>query len=260
MTEIIGSDSHVDEQLLGLHYMDALDPAESDVIHQHLQACPECHARAEEIIDAVAALALLGTDDAVPGTPEPVAAPIAAPVPVAPVRRGNAAVRPAGRTGSTRPGSARPGERTRRPGRIGKILQASSLLALVLFVAGLGLTALLRSVQGETTSVRTASAEATDGTTGATASVTVSSQDDDSVTITATVTGLRDGTAYILHAVTSDSTTREVVRWTGTPTVQEVSGDLPVRIGDLSFFTVSVVDGGPVVSVYLPDVPVAPTR
>ncbi|MFI7539814.1 zf-HC2 domain-containing protein [Actinoplanes sp. NPDC049599] len=256
MAEIIDSGAHVHQELLGLHFMDALDPAESDVIHRHLEDCPACRARADEVIDTVAALALLGTDDVDPGTPAPVATPVAA----APARRPGGPVRPSGRAGSTRPSSSRPGEKARRSGRTGKLLQAGSLLALVLVVAGLGLATLLRSPQGEPTPVRTAAAVATDDTTGASASVAVASEGEDGVRIRATVSGLREGTAYVLHAVTSDSTTGEVVRWTGTSAVQEVSGYLPVRIGDLSFFTVSLADGGPVVSVYLPGVPVAPTR
>jgi anti-sigma factor RsiW len=248
VAEIIGSDAHVDPETLGLHYMDALDPAESDTIHRHLEECPACQARAEEVIDTVAALALLGTDEVVDETPAPVQAP-------APAPRSSGPVRPAGRSDSTRPGT-----KSRRSGRTGKLLQAGSLLALVLVVAGLGLATLLRSPQGEPTPVVTAAAVATDDTTGASASVVVSGEGSDSVTIRATVSGLREGTAYVLYAVTSDSATGEVTSWTGTTAVQEVSGQLPVRIGDLSFFTVSEAGGGPVVSVYLPGVPVAPTR
>jgi hypothetical protein len=248
MADIIGSDAHVDQELLGLHYMDALDPAQSDVIHQHLEECSACRAQADEVIDTVAALALLGIDDVVTGT---AATPPPAPA-RAPARSGTGPVRPSGRGGSTRPGQKR--------GRAGKLLRAGSLLALVLVLAGLGLATLVRSPQGKPTPVVTAAAVATDETTGASASVMVTSEGDDGVTIRATVSGLREGTAYVLYAVTADSATGEVTRWTGTAAVQDVSGFLPVRIGDLSFFTVSLADGGPVVSVYLPGVPVAPTR
>jgi len=248
MADIIGSDAHVDQELLGLHYMDALDPAQSDVIHRHLEECSACRAQADEVIDTVAALALLGIDDVVTGT---AATPPPAPA-RAPARSGTGPVRPSGRGGSTRPGQ--------KKGRTGKLLRAGSLLALVLVLAGLGLATLVRSPQGKPTPVVTAAAVATDRTTGASASVMVTSEGDDGVIIRATVSGLREGTAYVLYAVTSDSATGEVSRWTGTAAVQDVSGFLPVRIGDLSFFTVSLADGGPVVSVYLPGVPVAPTR
>jgi hypothetical protein len=140
------------------------------------------------------------------------------------------------------------------------LLRAGALLALVLVVAGLGLATLVRSPQGGPTPIVTAAAEATDRTTGASASVTVSDEDDEGVTIRATVSGLREGTDYLLYAVTSDGGTQEVTRWTGTAAVQDVSGRLPVRLDDLSFFTVALAGGGPVVSVYLPGVPVAPTR
>jgi len=249
MADIIGSDAHVDQELLGLHYMDALDPAQSDVIHRHLEECSACRAQADEVIGTVAALALLGIDDVVPGT---AATPPPAP---APARGGTAPVRPSGRGGSTRPGQPKG-----RSGRTGKLVRTGSLLALVLVLAGLGLATLVRAPQGKPTPVVTAAAVATDGTTGASASVMVSSEGDDGVTVRATVSGLRDGAAYVLYAVTSDSATGEVSRWTGTAAVQDVSGYLPVRIGDLSFFTVSLADGGPVVSVYLPGVAVAPTR
>jgi hypothetical protein len=244
MADIISSEAHVDQEMLGLHYMDALDPAQSDVIHRHLEECSVCRAQADEVIDTVAALALLGIDDVVSGkaaTPRP-----------APARRGAGPVRPSGRGGSTRPGQPK--------GRTGKLLRAGSLLALVLVLAGLGLATLVRSPQGEPTPMATAAAVATDETTGASASVTVTGEGSDGVIIRATVSGLRDGVAYVLYAVTSDSTTGEVSRWTGTAAVQDVSGFLPVRLGDLSFFTVSLADGRPVVSVYLPGVPVAPTR
>jgi hypothetical protein len=258
----IGSDAHVDEQLLGLHYMDALEPAESDVIHQHLLACPECQAKADEVVDVVAALALLGTDETEPATPAPAAAPVAVPTPphVATVRPG--ADRAGRGRGSSRPssgrGSSRPGER--RPGRTANLVRAGSLLALVLVLAGLGLATLVGSPQATPTPVVTAAAVATDGTTGASASVAVAGDGDDGVTVRATVSGLRDGVTYVLYAVTSDGTTREVTRWTGTTAVQDVTGGLAVRLGDLSFFAVSELGGGPVVTVYLPGVAVAPTR
>lgn len=295
MADIIGSDAHVDQELLGLHYLDALDPAESDVIHQHLEQCPACQAQADEVIDTVAALALLGTDDLEPSStarPEsavrsesaaglefPARSETAvggesvgsaeAEVGVMPAERGNsAAFAASGKSGparngsgSVRParggGSTRPGEKRRRTG---KLLRTGALLALVLVVAGLGLATLVRSPQGGPTPILTAAAEATDQTTGASASVTVSDEDDDGVTIRATVSGLREGTDYLLYAVTSDGGTQEVTRWTGTAAVQDVSGRLPVRLDDLSFFTVALAGGGPVVSVYLPGVPVAPTR
>jgi len=247
VAEIVGRDAHVGEELLGLHYMDALDPAESDEIHRHLQECSACRAKAEQVCDVVAALALLGTDDAVPA-----AVPTATTTP-APARGGGPA-RPSGRGDSTRPGEKR------RRGRTGKLLRAGSLLALVLVVAGLGLATLLRSPQVQPTPVVTAAAAATDETSGASASVVVSSSDGNGVTIRATVSGLRESTAYILYAVTSDGQTREVTRWTGSSAVQDVSGYVPVRLGDLSFFTIALGNGGPVVSVYLPGVAVAPTR
>lgn len=258
MTAKAGSGTHIDHELLGLHFMDALDPAESDVVHGHLQVCGACSALADEVCDTVAALALLGTDEAVVPSrtrPEPVAA--ASPSPRRPTRSRpvDGPVQPVRRGGSTRPGPSRG-----RSSRARKLLQVGVLLALVLFLAGLGLTTLLGSPQGTSTPMTTAAAVATDETTGASMSVIVSSDESDGSIITATVRGLRPGVPYILHAVASDGETREVTTWTGTPNVQTVSGWLPVRLVDLSFFTVSFVNGGPVVSVYLPGTQTAPTR
>ncbi|MET8280529.1 hypothetical protein [Micromonospora sp. NPDC005174] len=60
--------AHIGEEQLVLHYLGALDPARSDLIHCHLLVCACCQAHADEIVETVAALALLGEpDEAVAG-------------------------------------------------------------------------------------------------------------------------------------------------------------------------------------------------
>nr|WP_221383190.1 zf-HC2 domain-containing protein [Actinoplanes polyasparticus] len=55
-------EDHVPDDLLTQHFMDDLDPAESDVIHRHLEACASCDSRADKIAETMAALAALGDD------------------------------------------------------------------------------------------------------------------------------------------------------------------------------------------------------
>jgi hypothetical protein len=98
----------------------------------------------------------------------------------------------------------------------------------------------------------TAAAKATDTTSGASASVFLT-DGDQGVTIRATVSGLRSGTAYVLYASTFDGESRPVHHWTGTEAVEDVTAELDgIHLGDLSFFTISPEGGGVVVSVYLP--------
>ncbi|MFG1885229.1 hypothetical protein [Micromonospora sp. NPDC049102] len=55
--------AHIEEEQLVLHYLGALDPGRSDLIHRHLQVCACCQAHADEIVETVAALALLDEPD-----------------------------------------------------------------------------------------------------------------------------------------------------------------------------------------------------
>ena len=58
MIDDAGHDPHVDH-LLGLYYLDSLEPEQGDVIEGHLDACRTCRDRANETIETVAALALI---------------------------------------------------------------------------------------------------------------------------------------------------------------------------------------------------------
>jgi Putative zinc-finger len=241
-------DDHVEEELLGLHFLGELDPAHSDVIHQHLQGCATCRAGADEVVETLAALALLTGED--PPAADVAGHPLPAAVPAGPRRPGGGG---GGGPAGTGPGRRRPASRRLR------LAQAAGLLALVLVVAGLGITALVRG-PGEPggRAIVTAAASATDRTSGAGASVLLT-ETEDGVGVRATVSGLPAGTAYVLYAVTSDGQTHPVSRWTSTAAVREVSGELDgVRLKSVSFFTVSPESGGVAVSVYLPGAAGAP--
>jgi hypothetical protein len=279
VAEIVSGGVHVEEELLGLHFMDALQPAQSDEIHRHLEACAECRGKADDVIETVAALALLGVDESIPETgtvkpPAPAAAPEVAPSPAAPVApvakpaaeaghvvkkagatvTGASSTRPGpGRAGSSRPGSggrssAGPGRSSGRRGRLGKLLGASGLLVLALVVGGLGLSAYFRD-SGPTTKIEQVSArgQATTGT--ASASIVATPQETGGVLVTATVTGLQQDKNYLLYGVTTNGEIALITRWSGQPQVQEVKGSLPYAMEQISSFTVSTEDEQTVVAV-----------
>ncbi|MEU5785992.1 hypothetical protein [Micromonospora lupini] len=52
--------AHIEEERIALHYLGVLDPGESELIHRHLRVCACCRAHADDIVETVAALALLG--------------------------------------------------------------------------------------------------------------------------------------------------------------------------------------------------------
>ena len=62
MADIGGDEPHVTE-LLGLYYLDTLGPAEGALIEAHLPECAQCREMADQVIDTVAALALLSERD-----------------------------------------------------------------------------------------------------------------------------------------------------------------------------------------------------
>lgn len=216
---------HPEETTLGLHFLGELDPVTTNDVHQHLAACPPCRERADEVVDAVASLALLSLDDD--------------------QRKRHVAPGPLR--------SATPGGRARPRGRRRRLLRLGGLLALVLVVAGLGLGALLRGPSTGDPAVVTAAASAVDGRSGAEMSV-VATGGDKGVTVRATVSGLEAGTGYVLYAVTSDGQSRAVERWTGGTGVREIGGLLEgVVIDELEFLSVSRDPSGVVVTVHLPE-------
>lgn len=115
-----------------------------------------------------------------------------------------------------------------------------TLLALTLTVAGVSVRALLAPPAPgvQTVTVRTAVAAATDRDSGANLSVFVT-EERDRVTVRATLSGLDEGTGYRLYGYTFDGRQRPLVNWTGRDGVQELDGELPVRIADLSHFAVT---------------------
>lgn len=240
MAENVTGGVHVQEELLGLHFMDALEPAESKRIHEHLEGCPACQGRADEVCGTIAALALLETSaptdvDLSPPPTAPAGPPAAARRP----RRGSPG-RPPGRSSGRLP------DRRKRP--VGKLVYAGALLALTLVIGALGVTTFLRGPG--TGEIATVAAEGS-GSTGASASVHVAENTGGGVTVRTTVTGLEPGTPYVLYAATSDQQILEVARWNGTSEVQELEGHLPVPLGSLLSFTITLESGEPVVVVTL---------
>ena len=61
-----GGAGHVDEEQLTLHFLGELDYDRSDAVHRHIGSCPTCGARAEEIIEVMAALAFGAEPDDLP--------------------------------------------------------------------------------------------------------------------------------------------------------------------------------------------------
>lgn len=109
-----------------------------------------------------------------------------------------------------------------------------------LAVAGFSARALLapQAPAVQTATVRTAVASATDRDSGANLSVFLT-EERDRVTVRATLNGLDEGVGYRLYGYTFDGRQRPLVNWTGRSGVQEVDGELPVGIADLSHFAVT---------------------
>ena len=375
MADFAGDQPHV-AHLLGLYYLDSLDPSQGDGIERHLQSCAACRATAEETCEAIAALALLNDErdelldnygalnrrggaapapfarffgpetpgDSGPliqaGRPKDISNGSRPPVPAdldarpkpAPARPKPAELddpawqRPSGpdwgRPDGTipdgpvgplpaklaGPSAAPPAAKKpampaankpampvvskpampavnklvvnkppmpvggepdklrlvrrddlaspsaqRRPRRTRALVGAGALLTLVLAVGGLAVGALVNGMEQPPaeSKVVTAAATAADSTTGASVAVFVT-EHENNVNVRATVNGLRTGAGYRLRAVTTDGRTLAVVNWTGTGSVQDVTGDVPVRLAQLSYFTVTRPDNTAVVSVYLP--------
>ncbi|HEY3505722.1 MAG TPA: zf-HC2 domain-containing protein [Actinocatenispora sp.] len=187
----------------------------------------------------------------VPAAPEESAtAPAAAgdgPTGAGRVRSAAPATRPASRRPrSVRPGRSRPRRRTR--GLVG----IGSLVLVVLVSAGIFVGV---AVSGRHTdpqrhvAISLAATAAT--TTGATLSAVAVSHGD-GITVRAAVGGLRPGTRYQLVVVAADGDSHVVATWTASGQAREVTGEAPVAVSELAFFTVARADGTPVVSAAVP--------
>jgi hypothetical protein len=137
----------------------------------------------------------------------------------------------------------------RRPGRPGRglasrrtiaLARLGGLLVIAVALAVISANALLatRDDGSSTAAVLTAAATASDSATGADLSVFVTEQGG-AVAVRATLNGLHADVGYRLHGHTFDGLQRPVVNWTGRSGVQEVTGELPVGMADVSHFTVS---------------------
>jgi hypothetical protein len=249
-------DPHV-RSSLGLYLLGASGRREREAIERHLASCRACQAESDELGEVVAALALLSEEEGREiveqfGVPAPVSTQrTAGPAAAVATRPGPAATTSIRPGGSRRPASVRPpaGRRLDRR-RVRGLLGIAGLLVVVLLSAGVVLRLTVGGgggTGGPTPVDITLAATAADTSTGASVSV-IASGHDGAVTVRATVTGLHAGIRYRLYAVLSDARTRVVTSWTGAAAPQDVSGVLPVRVGDLSFFTVTLADSTPVVS------------
>ncbi|WP_328382021.1 zf-HC2 domain-containing protein [Micromonospora zamorensis] len=170
--------------------------------------------------------------------------PTAVPLPTRTARR--PVTHPAQRGFGRAPGIAHPddGQRVRRKRLLSRravtFAGLGALLMAALTVAGISARALLAPPAPgvQTNIVRTAVASATDRDSGANLSVFLT-EERDGVTVRATLSGLAEGTGYRLYGYTFDGRQRPLVNWTGRAGVQELDGELPVGIADLSHFAVT---------------------
>ncbi|WP_432838971.1 zf-HC2 domain-containing protein [Dactylosporangium sp. CA-092794] len=267
MTDSAG-DPHVRDSL-GLYLLGELAQQERDVVERHLATCPACQVEADELVEVLDALVLLSDEEGREvveafGVPVPAAMPVpstqrlssdVATVPAKPPRHPGAPpprVRPSGGRPAGRPSASRRRRLTPR-----SLLGLVSLALIVVISAGVFVGLTLSGPGSPPGPVDiTLAATAQDTTTGAHLSVLATGHDD-TVTIQATVTGLHHDTQYQLYVVTSDGKTHVVTTWTGSDAPQQISGEAAVSTADLSFFTVTLSDGTPVVSAYVKP---APTR
>lgn len=239
MVDSQSGEAHV-ELRLSAYLSGELDTAECDTVERHLAGCPACLAEADEIGTALAALLMLPEahrQEVVDGylaAPAGRAGPDCPQTPAAtPERRGSAAG-----TGPPR----RPGKRRRR--RL--VLAAASLALAAASSTGLILGGVLA---GSSTDMALA-AVASNQANGASLLVYVAGHGD-TVTVRTTVSGLHPGAGYRLYVLTTDGRSLLAYAWTGTDATQNLSGDVPCSSNRLSSFTVSTVDGAPVVAAYI---------
>ncbi|MDP9793435.1 anti-sigma factor RsiW [Catenuloplanes nepalensis] len=256
-------DGHPVAELLGVYYLDALPDSRDGEIEAHLAGCAACRATAAEIVELVAALALvegahraelldafgvLDRDrDAPPPSafarfaPKPVATPgddliedLAAAPDIGPLVR---TVRPRNRP-----------PRTRRRA----LATTGGLFCAALLTAGLAVTSLVRGggdAPGAEGPYVTAAATGRAG--GVSLSVVVSEPVSGEALVQATVSGLDPDEQYQLYATTAGGRTALVAAWVDTGTVQDLSGRLDAVLGDVVSVTVTEPDGGTVVTVDL---------
>ena len=62
VADVGGAEPHVTD-LLGLYYLDALGRAECALVEQHLPTCGSCRGSADQVVEAIASLALLSEQD-----------------------------------------------------------------------------------------------------------------------------------------------------------------------------------------------------
>jgi anti-sigma-K factor RskA len=225
--------------LIGLYLLGALDAKDRAEVDAHLTRCAGCRREADELGEAVTALAMLSDaegQDLVREFGIPDGEPLTEPKPQAtpPSNQDLKLTIPAPK-------------RTRRA-----LITTGSLVVVVVVAAVLALVVAFgpsadQSQQFDVTLAATAGSR----DSGVSLSVFLTGRQG-TTTVRATVAGLPTGTHYQLKAFTTNGQEMAVCDWFGAGGAQDVGGDVQVPVGRMSFFRVSDVDSGTVlVSAYL---------
>ncbi|GAB7039387.1 MULTISPECIES: zf-HC2 domain-containing protein [Catenuloplanes] len=254
---------HPVAELLGVYYLDALPDAQDGEIEAHLAVCAACRGTADEIVELVAALALVrdehraGLLDAFGvlhrdrDAPPPSAFARFAPMPVA--TPADDLIEDLAATPDVGP-LVRAGRLRRRPrdrGRARALAATGTLFCAALLVAGLAVTSLARAGDTPGAAGPYVTAAATGRAGGVSLSVVVSEPVAGESLVAATVSGLDPDEPYQLHATTADGRTALVSTWVDTGRVRDVTGRLDAVLTDVVAVTVTEPDGGTVVTVEL---------
>lgn len=245
-----------EQERLALYLLGALDDAEREAFEDHLADCWQCLREATELGPSITGMAGLDDEDWSPAFDVPqqsafTSGSLSEPVALdpklnpsvgtakPPPARSRPVVRREEDPSTTRPSTPRGrGSRRRRLAVV-----AGAFVALVL--AG-GVVVAVNEWTGHSAPVLTATGVAPDS--GASLSVTITSNGKNSETIRITVTGLDAGVRYRLFAVTGDGTTHVVRDWTASAGPQVVVAEAALAVDDLSFISVGQADGTAIVT------------
>ncbi|GAB7046236.1 zf-HC2 domain-containing protein [Catenuloplanes indicus] len=257
---------HPVAELLGVYYLDALPAAQDGEIEAHLAVCAACRGTADEIVELVAALALVhdehraGLLDAFGvlhrdrDAPPPAAFARFAPMPVATPADDLIEDLAAAPDAGPLVRAVRLRRAPRDRGRTRALATTGTLFCAALLIAGLAVTSLARA-GGDTPGAEGpyVTAAATGQAGGVSLSVVVSEPVAGEALVRATVSGLDPDEPYQLHATTADGRTALVSAWVDTGLVRDVTGRLDAVLADVVSVTVTEPDGGTVVTVELGD-------
>ncbi|MET7394096.1 zf-HC2 domain-containing protein [Dactylosporangium sp. NPDC005572] len=242
-------------QSCALYLLGALDEDAEAAFEWHLAECAECQDECDRLGPIATAMSEFSDEqvEALYGV-QPGAASLLVPVleqRSAPARPNDAGKASPGRPATRPPSAPSAPAVSRRPGARRSVLRrawsAVGVVAAVILVV-VGLVMYLPSDTDRTPTHLVGVSVTAQGAAGsARLQVSVAGNDGRS-TVVASVAGLEAGVQYRLHAVTIDEATHQVAAWQGRQEVQEITGEIPVAIDTLAFFTVTAPDGSVVVS------------